>query len=94
RIDDILAERRLEIERKAKSGTKLVDMRPGIYELTIVEDRLEMLLGVGEGVYVRPTEVAGLLLTDESVAVSGLPFHRKSMYRRNDDGSITSAMEL
>lgn len=94
RIDDILVERRLEIERKAKSGTKLVDVRPGIYELTIVEDRLEMLLGVGEGVYVRPTEVAGLLLSDESVAVSGLPFHRKTLYRQNDDGSITSAMEL
>ncbi len=94
RTDVILAERRLEIERKAKSGTKLVDVRPGIFELTIVEDRLEMLLGVGEGIYVRPTEVAGLLLSDESVAVSGLPFHRKSMYRRNDDGSVTSAMEL
>jgi len=86
--------RHLEIERVTKSDTKRVDVRSSIYELVTKDGLLEMVLGLGEGGYVRPTEVAGLMLGDQSGLIPALPFHRRALYRQNDDGSVTSAMEL
>jgi len=94
RVAELLSARRLEIERAGKTDSKLVDVRPGIYELFSKDGQFEMVLGLGEGGYVRPTEVAQLLLVERSELVPGLPFHRKVLYRQNGDGSVTSAMEL
>ncbi len=93
-IKTVLAEDRLEIQRKSKSELKTVDVRPGIYDLQLSNDRLVMVLGVGQGVYVRPTEVATLLLPDLRETMPALPFHRQDMYRLEDDGTIRPAMEL
>jgi hypothetical protein len=85
---------KLEIERETKSEVKIVDVRPGIYDLHFEDDRMVMLLGVGQGRYVRPTEVSALILPDHPGIASALPFHRQDMYRLEDDGSIRPAMEL
>lgn len=94
RIDDILTATELEIERETKGGTKVVDVRRAIYDLTIENGVLTMVLGLGEGGYVRPTEVASLLLEKEEAQMPGLLFHRKDMYRQEEDGSIRGGMEL
>lgn len=94
KIKTVLAEDRLEIQRKSKSELKPVDVRPGIYDLQLRDDLLVMVLGIGQSVYVRPTEVVTLLLPDLREKTPALPFHRQDMYRLEDDGSIRPAMEL
>lgn len=94
RVERILAAETLEIERETKSGHKVLDVRKAIHGLTIEGGMLIMVLGLGEGGYVRPTEVASLLTQQGESHVLGLPYHRKDMYRQEDDGRVRAAMEL
>ncbi len=93
-IAEVLEASALDAERESKKGIKQVDIRPAIYDLRIEADTLIMILGLGEGGYVKPIEVAGFLkkgLTTDAVA---LPFHRKDIYRIDDNGNMITAMDL
>jgi radical SAM family uncharacterized protein/radical SAM-linked protein len=94
RVEQVLASDTLEIERQTKSDTKTVDVRSAIHDLAFDSGTLTMILGIGEGGYVRPTEVASLLTGRDERQVMALPFHRKDMYRQEDDGRVRGAMEL
>ena len=89
----MLAEK-LEIARQTKEAVKTVDIRPALYSLTITEDSLLMVLGLGEGGYARPNEVAMLLLDGDEARVAALPYHRKDMYRCDEQGRIIDAMDV
>jgi len=93
-IERVMAMDRIEVERTGKAGTKVVDVRPAIYDLSMDDDQLVMVLGLGEGGYVRATEVAMLLLENDRVQVAGLSFHRKDMYRQDSDERVSGAMDL
>jgi radical SAM-linked protein len=83
----------IPVERKNKDKTKIVDVRPGIYDLKVEDDQLVMVLGLGEGRYVRATEVMSLLLDGDAKRVAGLPIHRRDMYRQEAD-SVIGALDL
>lgn len=93
KLNEIMATDRIEIERTGKNKTKIVDIRRAIYDLTVDGDKLCMTLGVGEGGYVRPTEI--LKLIDSEGDLLGLSFclHRAELYRWNDNRRI-EGMEL
>ena len=93
-IDATLASPTLMIERPGKNTTKTVDIRPVIYGIAIVDNKITMLLGLGEGGYARPTEVAQFLSDGLLLPINGLPFHRKEVYRVETDNSRVNAMEL
>ena len=93
-LDGLLASPSLIIDRPSKETTKQVDIRPAIYELALVDNKVSMLLGLGEGGYARPTEVAQFLTDSLLLPINGLPFHRKEMYRIQPDNSRVDAMEL
>jgi radical SAM-linked protein len=93
-VDAVLASPTLMIERPGKQATRTVDIRPSIYELAVVGNKIVMLLGLGEGGYARPTEVAQFLSDGLLLPINGLPFHRKEMYRIETDNSRIDAMEL
>jgi hypothetical protein len=93
-IDAALASPTLVIDRPGKETTKVVDIRPAIYDLSVANNRITMLLGLGEGGYARPTEVAQFLADGLLLPINGLPFHRKEMYRIEPDNSLIGAMEL
>jgi radical SAM family uncharacterized protein/radical SAM-linked protein len=93
-INSILAAGNLEIDRAGKTETKVVDVRPAIYDLKIVDDHLVMVLGVGDGGYVRPGEVLQLLSGGLSMEVAALPIHRRALYRQQEDNQIMDPMEL
>ncbi len=94
RVERILAAKGLEIERQTKSGVKVIDVRDAIHNLTFEDGALIMVLGLGEGGYVRPTEVVSLLTGKDETQVLGLAYHRKDMYRQEEDGRVRGAMEL
>lgn len=90
----ILEKEKLEILRKTKAGESTVDIRPAIYEIIIRGNELQLTLGIGQGGYSRPTEVAGLLFEIDVERSAELQFHRKDMYRETGDGRRTAGIEL
>ena len=93
-VQMLLAEPTLQIERVGKNQSKLVDIRMAIYDLQVDHDLLVMTLGIGEGGYARPTEVACLLFGGDDRAAASLPYHRKEMYRSESDGKVIAALDL
>jgi radical SAM-linked protein len=93
-IEALLREDTLECERATKKDTKIVNIRPSIYEILICGDRLELILGLGEGGYAKPTEVISFLTRGLNVDAAALIFHRRAIYRQEKDGRRTDAMDL
>jgi radical SAM family uncharacterized protein/radical SAM-linked protein len=93
-IAKILAAPELIYDRPSKDTVKRVDLRPAIHELVINDDTVVMTLGLGEGGYARPNELAEFLSAGLRYPASGMPFHRKEMYRLEEDGRRTDALEL
>jgi len=93
-IADIILRERLECVRGAEDKQKTVDIRPAVYELKLEDDRLLMVLGLGEGGYAKPTEVAGFLREGLTIPIEALPFHRRAVYRRDDFGTRIEPMDL
>lgn len=93
-ITETFKRSQIEITRKTKSGESVVDIRPAIFKLDVIDDELTMTLGIGSGGYARPTEVAQILfgLSDEETAA--LQFHRREMYRETDDNRRIEGIEL
>jgi radical SAM-linked protein len=93
-IAELLATEHLECGRGSIEKRKTVDIRPAIYELTIADDQLTLLLGLGEGGYAKPTEVVGFLKDQLTVPCESLAFHRRAMYRIDDFRNRIEAMDL
>ena len=93
-IGEVMAHDSLECDRPGKEEIKRVDIRSAVYDIRMADDQLEMELGLGQGGYARPTEVAGLLTAGLSVDVVALPFHRKKMYHAGTGDEIVDAMDL
>jgi radical SAM-linked protein len=94
KVTALLDSQTLEIERVGKSGTKVVDIRPGIYDLKVENDLLVMTMGVGDGGYVRPSELLRLLTEDDDDAYLAYMVHRKEMYRVDENGEKIHPMDL
>jgi len=89
----MLAERLVTI-RGVEEKEKTVDIRPSIYSLSIIDHSLLMTLGLGEGGYAKPTEVAEFLKDGLSVEIVALPFHRRALYRLDGHGRRIDVMEV
>ncbi len=90
----LLEKDKLEMLRKTKSGESTIDIRPAIYELSSIDNELKLTLGIGQGGYARPTEVASLLFEIDEKLAADLKFHRKDMYRVNEDNRRIAGIEL
>ena len=94
RIDLLLSADNLEVSRVGKAETKTVDIRPGIFDLHLEDDLLEMTVGIGEACYVRPAEVVAAILQSETDSVHTYNFHRRELYRVDKEGNKISAMDV
>lgn len=93
-IKTIMQRDSIEIERAGKQQMRTVDIRPAIFRLETVGDRLEMLLGIGEGGYAKPTEVLALLADHMHIPTAAVPCHRASLFRVTETGEPLEAMAL
>jgi len=82
------------VERKGKKGTRQIDIKPTVYSMSIEEESLVLLLGIGDGGYVRPEEVLALLSDGLVADTAALPVHRREMYRLELDNRKIDPMEL
>lgn len=93
-IESLLASSELLFERKGKETSKTVDLRPAIFECRIDNERVLMQLGIGDGGYARPDEVAALLPQGLRYPPQGMPFHRHEMFRMEPDGRRIDPMDI
>lgn len=95
-VADILAAPSLEVERVGKSKTTTMDIRPSIYDLRIdeAEGNLTMTLGMGDGGYVKPTELLSMLAGSEYDRYLTHTLHRHEMYRIDELGEMIQAMDI
>ncbi len=93
-IEKIMSETSLEVERTNKRGTKVINIRPAIFDLSIDKGQLNMVLGIGEGIFGRPSEIATLLEDHLSCDIKAVAFHRYKVYRQEDFGQIIDGLEL
>lgn len=91
---ELMSREHLECQRGSIEKRKTVDIRPALFEFTVEEDRLLLILGLGEGGYAKPTEVAGFLQDQLTMPFESLPFHRLAMYRIDDFGNRIEALDL
>jgi len=94
RAGSLMAADRLHVERIGKSETKVIDVRPAIYEITVANENLVMTLGIGEGGYARPSEVLQLLDTGHDLRFLSNWLHRKELYRQDEQGRKIGAMDI
>ncbi|MFQ5454234.1 MAG: TIGR03936 family radical SAM-associated protein, partial [Candidatus Zixiibacteriota bacterium] len=93
-IKMLLNSESLNIERTGKRETVAVEIRQAVYDLYIEDNFLNMILGMGDGGYARPSEVLTLLLGEEFDSYLLNSIHRYDMYRQNDKNEKISAMDL
>ena len=93
-IESVLARESLEYVRTRKEVSKNVDIRSAIYELNIEDDHFDMILGLGDGGYAKPPEVADFLSEGLTMEIVALPFDRREMYRIDEHGLKIDAMDL
>ncbi|UCC44146.1 MAG: TIGR03960 family B12-binding radical SAM protein [Candidatus Zixiibacteriota bacterium] len=93
-IDELWSAETKLIDRKTKKGMKQVDIRPAIYNVSLEEDSVQMLLGIGEKGYARPSEVMHCLTGRPQDEFDSLPFHRREMFRIELDGRRVDPMEI
>lgn len=94
KIVKFLAKENVEVERQKKKGTIVVDLRTAIYEIEVKENKLYMILGIGEGGYAKPVEVLRELLGESYDLYMTNFLHRLDLYREEENGQKISAMEL
>lgn len=63
-IQELLNEKELMIERTNKKGTKIIDIRPLIYNIYTKDNCIYMLLATSSSANVKPKEVLNLLSID------------------------------
>ena len=93
-IDTFMAKTSHELERPGKQAVRIVDIRPAVFDLAVEGDLLRLCLGIGEGGYAKPTEVADALGDSLRIPSTGLPFHRTTLFRVDAKGEETDAMQL
>jgi radical SAM-linked protein len=94
KVKEMLNSQALEIEREGKSGSKTIDLRPGIYDLKVEGGLLYLTLGVGDGHYVKPSEILNLLSGRSSSEIINYGVHRKEMYQVDETGERIDPMQL
>jgi len=93
-IEKVLKASSLEVERIGKKETTKVEIRSAIYDLYIENNNLNMILGIGEGGYARPSELLPLIFGEEFNRYLLFTVHRREMYRVNENNEKISAMDL
>ena len=94
RVRRLLAAGQLRVSRTTKTKTEEIDIRPGVFDARVEERQLLFELGLGQQHYVRPTEVALILLDGDERTVATLPFHRREMYAIDENGVRRGGIDL
>lgn len=68
-IPELLAQKELLITKETKKGSRQVDLRPGIYELSCKEDGIYMLVDASSSGNIKPSQVIEAMLARNGEAL-------------------------
>lgn len=86
-IKELLANETLIIQKKNKKGKiKDVDIRPGIYDMKVIDGKLHTTLATGSVFNIKPEQLLQVLLekNDHPFDKNDFGYHRTEMYQNNE----------
>jgi len=86
-IESFLTEDEAIVKKRNKKGKiNDFDIRPGIFEVTIEDNRIQMLIATGSQLNIKPEMVLSYVLTKADVAYDrgDFNFHRSELYHNNE----------
>lgn len=95
-VNSFLAKDEILIIKETKKGTREVNLRPGIYELTWEGDAFYMLVDASSAGNIKPIQVITALLADcgETLQENALLITREDVFTENDDKKFVSLGEI
>lgn len=85
----------IEVFRKTKKQEKIEDIKPGIYQLQIMDDSIYMLLATGSEYNLKPDSVIEAICKEANVTYNKFDYqiHRIETYMKNENGRLVSLLE-
>lgn len=95
-VNFFLAKDEIMITKETKKGTREINLRPGIYELTWEGDAFYMLVDASSAGNIKPIQVISALLADcgETLQENALLITREDVFTENDDRKFVSLGEI
>ncbi len=94
-VPHLLEKETIEVLRKTKKNEKVEDIKPGIFKLSVVEDKIYMFLATGSEYNLKPESVVEALCKEVGVEYNKFDYqvHRIETYMKNEAGELVSLLE-
>ncbi len=94
-VSHLLEKDTIEVLRKTKKNEKVEDIKPGIFKLSVVEDKIYMFLATGSEYNLKPESVVEALCKEAGVEYNKFDYqvHRIETYMKNEAGELVSLLE-
>lgn len=91
----LLEKESIEIFRKTKKSEKVEDIKNGIYELHVEEDKIYMFLATGSEYNLKPDSVIEALCKETEIVYNKFDYHihRVETYMKNENDELVSLLE-
>lgn len=94
-VPHLLEKDTIEVLRKTKKNEKVEDIKPGIFKLSIDEDKIYMFLATGSEYNLKPESVMEALCKETGIEYNKFDYqvHRIETYMKNEQGELVSLLE-
>ncbi len=94
-VPHLLEKDTIEVLRKTKKNEKVEDIKPGIFKLEVVEDKIYMFLATGSEYNLKPESVVEALCKEVGIEYNKFDYqvHRLETYMKNEAGELVSLLE-
>lgn len=94
-VSHLLEKDVIEVLRKTKKNEKVEDIKPGIFDLFVEDNKIYMFLATGSEYNLKPESVIEALCKECDVEYNKFDYqiHRIETYMKNEDGELVSLLE-
>lgn len=94
-VPHLLEKDTIEVLRKTKKNEKVEDIKPGIFKLSVNEDKIYMFLATGSEYNLKPESVLEALCKETGIEYNKFDYqiHRIETYMKNEKGELVSLLE-
>lgn len=94
-VPNLLEKETIEVLRKTKKNEKVEDIKPGIFQLYVNDDKIYMFLAAGSEYNLKPESVLEALCKEAEIEYNRFDYqvHRLETYMKNEAGELVSLLE-
>lgn len=94
-VPHLLDKKTIEVLRKTKKNEKVEDIKPGIFQLSVDEDKIYVFLATGSEYNLKPESVIEALCKEIDMEYNKFDYqvHRLETYMKNEQGELVSLLE-